>query len=169
MASAPLTAVPVDQERFAELEQIIEHGLGTFVDVGRALYEIQQRRLYRAVGYTTFADYVARRWDISSAHAYRQIDASKVIDILSPTGEMPLPANEAQARELAPFVNDPEAVRAIWRETVEDGGGRITAKSIRQHISVRRPGGHARREPSARAAHAITCPACGHEWQGTKL
>src|SRR5207344_215462 len=109
---------PVDQGRLSELEQVIEHGLGTFVDVGRALLEIQQQRLYRMAGHPTFADYVAKRWDLSTAHAYRQIEASKVVDILSPIGEMPLPANEAQARELAPLVDDPDAVRAVWAETV---------------------------------------------------
>ena len=59
MADEPMSlTVPGDRERFAELERIIEHGLGTFVEVGRALLEIQQRRLYRAAGHRTFADYV---------------------------------------------------------------------------------------------------------------
>ena len=76
MADEPMSlTVPGDRERFAELERIIEHGLGTFVEVGRALPEIQGRRLYRAAGHRTFADYVAKRWDLLSAHAYRQIEA----------------------------------------------------------------------------------------------
>jgi hypothetical protein len=163
--------MPVDRERFAELEQIIEHGLGTFVEVGRALLEIQQRRLYRAAGHRTFADYVAKRWDLSSAHAYRQIDASKVVDILSPTGEMPLPANEAQARELAPLVHNPEAVRAIWMETIEHGNGRVTARAIRERVSATRGGDNAARTAThARmsADHSLTCPACGHTWSGER-
>jgi hypothetical protein len=158
---------PVDQGRFSELEQVIEHGLGTFVDVGRALLEIQQHRLYRAAGYRTFADYVARRWDLSAAHAYRQIEASKVVDILSPIGEKPLPANEAQARELAPLVDDPDAVRAVWAETVHDGDGHITARSIREHVNARQPAGGATGLKVARALvlnDVATCPACGHQW-----
>jgi hypothetical protein len=160
-------ARPVERQRFAELEQVIEHGLGTFVDVGRALLEIQGRRLYRGAGHRTFADYVARRWDLSPSHAYRQIEASKIVDILSPIGEIPLPSNEAQARELTPLVHDPEAVRAVWSETVQDGDGRVTARAIKAHVAARRP------PSSARAVKAdaepaddgpTVCPACGHAW-----
>jgi hypothetical protein len=159
--------VPIDPERFDELERVIERGLGTFVEVGRALLEIQRRRLYRAAGYETFAEYVEKRWDLSSAHAYRQIEASKVVDILSPIGEMPLPANEAQARELAPLVDDPDAVRAVWAETVQDGDGRITARLVREHVTARRPSAHTRKPMAARGlvVSAMTiCPACGHQW-----
>jgi hypothetical protein len=163
-AAAP--AITVDGGRFAELEQVIERGLGTFVDVGRALLEIQERRLYRTAGHRTFAQYVARRWDLSKAHAYRQIEASKVVDILSPIGDMPLPANEAQARELAPLMHDPDAVRAVWAETVEQSAGHATARSIREHVAARRPrSGPAKAAPRPRsAASRITCPACGHQW-----
>jgi hypothetical protein len=156
--------VPADRERFAELEQIIERGLGTFVEVGRALLEIQQRRLYRGAGHRTFADYVAKRWDLSSAHAYRQIEASKVVDILSPIGEVPLPANEAQARELAPLVNDPEAVRAVWIETIQEGEGRVTARAVRERVSARRPQAHVRHGAHSHEHPARVCPNCGHEW-----
>jgi hypothetical protein len=158
---------PVDQQRFAELERVIERGFGTFVEVGRALLEIQERRLYRGAGHRTFADYVSKRWDLSIAHAYRQIDASKVVDILSPIGEIPLPANEAQARELAPLVGDPEAVRAVWSEAIEYGDGRITARAIRERVTARHP---RRRSTDVSQVHgrpvggSTTCPACGHTW-----
>ena len=132
-------SIPLDEERFAELERVIECGLGMFVDVGRALLEIQQGRLYRPAGHRTFADYVVRRWDLSGTHAYRQIEAAKVVAILSPIEKMPLPANEAQARELAPLVDDPEAVRAVWAETVRRGEGRVTARAIRARGIARHP------------------------------
>jgi hypothetical protein len=164
MEEAPIAlTVPAARARLAALEQIIERGLGTFVDVGHALAEIQQRRLYRSADHRTFAEYVAKRWDLSSAHAYRQIEASKVVDILAPIGELPLPANEAQARELAPLVNDPEAVRAVWIETVQEGAGRVTARAVREHVSARRPRTHAPGGAHAPAAHI--CPNCGHEWR----
>lgn len=160
-------AIPVDQSRFAELELVIERGLGTFVDVGRALLEIQERRLYRAAGHRTFADYVAKRWDLSSAYAYRQIEASKIVDILSPIGATPLPANEAQARELTPLVDDPDAVREVWTETVQQGDGRITARAIRDRVTARRPRIR-EADPAIRPELAVTatniCPACGHQW-----
>jgi hypothetical protein len=71
-----------------ELEGIIGHGLGTFVEVGRALLEIQHRRLYLQAGHRSFAVYMSERWDLSESHAYRQIEAAKVINLLSPMGEL---------------------------------------------------------------------------------
>ena len=144
MAEKPFALlIPVDQGRLEELEHVIEHGLGTFVD------------------------YVGQRWDLSSTHAYRQIEAAKVVDILSPIGEMPLPANEAQARELAPLVDDPDAVRSVWAETVHDAEGRITARAIRAHVSARHPRTQPA-QPSLQSRPAVstvtTCPECGHEW-----
>jgi len=47
-----------------ELEEIIGHGLRTFIEVGRALLEIQHRRLYLEAGYRSFAVYVSERWDL---------------------------------------------------------------------------------------------------------
>ena len=73
-----------------------------------------------------------------------------MVDILSPIGELPLPANEAQARELAPLVDDPDAVRAVWAETVQDGDGRITARMVREHVTARHPDAHTRKPMAAR-------------------
>jgi hypothetical protein len=42
-AAAQLTAPAAD--RLAQLEEVIERGLATFVDVGRALAQIRQERL----------------------------------------------------------------------------------------------------------------------------
>jgi hypothetical protein len=164
MASEPVPeATEAERERFAELEAAIELGPGAFAEVGHALLEIQQRRLYRSAGHRTFAGYVSKRWDLSSAHAYRQIDASKVVDLLAPGGGLPLPANEAQARELAPLAHDPDAIRAVWTETVQQTGGRVTARAIRERVAARRD------DPRAHSAEAgerrvITCPHCGHTW-----
>jgi hypothetical protein len=161
-------ASSVDHERFADLELVIERGLGTFVDVGRALFEIQERRLYRTAGHRTFADYVAKRWDLSKTHAYRQIEASKIVDILSPIGDIPLPTNEAQARELAPLMDDPDAIRAVWTEAIESSSGHATARSIRERVAARRPrpraGTSGTRQSHAAGRDKSTCPACGHQW-----
>jgi hypothetical protein len=152
---------PHEERALDELEQIIARGLGTFVAVGHALIEIQSRRLYLKAGYRSFASYVSERWDLSETHAYRQIEAAKVIDMLSPIGGTSLPANEAQARELFPLAGDPEAVRTVWTETVEATGGRVTARAIRQRVAART--GRAPRVVRTRSGDH-TCPACGHSW-----
>ena len=108
-----------------------QRGLAHFCQVGRALLSIQETA-HRAADMRRSRS-TSRSAGPILAHAYRQIEAAKVVDILSPIGELPLPANEAQARELAPLVDDPDAVRAVWAETVQDGDGRITARMVREH------------------------------------
>jgi hypothetical protein len=145
-----------------ELERIIGHGLGTFVEVGRALLEIQHRRLYLQAGYRTFAVYTSERWDLSESHAYRQIEAAKVIDVLSPTGESLLPANEAQARELAPLVGDPDTIRAVWSE-IAASGERVTARAIRAKVAAQLGRAQTTRSRSDSTTSHV-CPVCGHTW-----
>ena len=54
--------------RLAELETVIESGIRTFVDVGRALLEIRDSRLYRE-SYPTFDEYCRERWGFGRIRA----------------------------------------------------------------------------------------------------
>lgn len=114
----------VERGRLNELERAIERGLKTFVEVGRALTEVRDKRLYRAQ-FSTFEDYCAVRWDLVRQSAYRQIDAAKVFDnlaSLSPNGDKPaalLPLHEFQARALTRL--DPAAQREVWSNLTVDG------------------------------------------------
>ena len=99
---APKASVRVaDRRLLGVLETRIEQGMASFLHVGRALSEINDRRLYRLLGFATFTDYARGRWDMSRAHAYRQMDAAQVVDVLARGGVEILPANEAHARERA--------------------------------------------------------------------
>ena len=71
----------IEQTRIFELETIIETGLKTFVDVGNALAEIRDRKLYRD-GYKTFEDYCRDRWEFSKQRAYQLMNAAGVIGVL---------------------------------------------------------------------------------------
>lgn len=107
------TAVAV--ESLPELEARIERGLQTFVEVGTALLEIRDRRLYREGGHQTFEDYCQTRWGFSKTHANRLVGAASVVGTLTPIGVTP-PTNEAQARELALLVRQsPERAADVWR------------------------------------------------------
>lgn len=90
----------LETERLATLEAVIDHGLQTFIEVGNALLEIRNSRLYRA-GYGTFEDYCRQRWGMSKVHAYRLIDAAQVVANLESNQLVTLPASEAQARPLS--------------------------------------------------------------------
>lgn len=111
----------------AACEQVIERGLKTFAEVGTALLKIRDDRLYRA-SHGTFEDYCRERWQLSARHANRTIEAARVAEILGPIG--PSPANEAQARELAPLLGDPDRLRDTWRRAVESSGGKPTAADV---------------------------------------
>lgn len=115
-------------------EETVERGLSTFLDVGRALLAIRDQRLYRTT-HVTFDLYVEERWPgLGRSHAYRLLDAARVADAMSPIGDTP--ANEAQARELTPLLDQPERLRETWRQVNEQTGGKPTAAAIR---SVVRP------------------------------
>ena len=121
-----------ESNALTEHEAVIERGIQTFYEVGIALADIRDRKLYRAE-HGTFEDYCQQRWQMSKAHAYRMIDAAEVVSPIGDSG-LPLPANEGQARELGRV---PEAERAtVWAETVERTDGKLHAVSRRKEHFV---------------------------------
>ena len=122
-----------ESNALTEHEAVIERGIQTFYEVGIALADIRDRKLYRAE-HGTFEDYCQQRWQMSKAHAYRMIDAAEVVSPIGDSG-LPLPANEGQARELGRV---PEAERAtVWAETVERTDGKPTAAAVRETYEQR--------------------------------
>jgi hypothetical protein len=100
-------------DRLRELEEVVERGLATFVEVGRALQEIRDAQLYRAT------------------HAYRLIDAAEVKVALSPIGDI---RNEAQARELVPlWRKNPTDAEQVWR----DAGADTSARDLKTLVTRR--------------------------------
>src|SRR5215471_1333793 len=105
-----------ERSRLHELEAQVHRGLTSFLEVGRALQEIRDGRLYRAT-HTTFAAYCADRWDFSRQHVNRLIRSVGIVNSLEPIGSRP--ENEAQARVLAGVA--PEVRREVWRAASADG------------------------------------------------
>ncbi len=103
------------QDRLKHLESVLEKNQKSFRDVGRALKEIRDKRLYRADSFNRFEQYTKSRWDMGKSHAYRLIEAYEVIANLSPIGER-LPQNEAQARPLTRLSALDQ--RKFWREFI---------------------------------------------------
>jgi hypothetical protein len=124
--------IAIAEQSLIELEAVIDRGLGTFVEVGAALLTIRDERLYREA-YDSFEGYCLQRWGFKRAHAYRLIEAAETIQGMSPIGDTPPPANEAQARELARIPADTRA--QVWTAVVEEHGERVTAADIRRAVS----------------------------------
>lgn len=102
-----------EKTRFEQLEAIVERGVETFVEVGNALLEIRNLRLYRRE-FSTFEDYCRQRWQLSRRHAYELISAAEVVSNLCAMAHT-LPSNERQVRPLAKL--EPEQQREAWQLT----------------------------------------------------
>ncbi len=130
------TLSSIERVKLENFEETIQAGLKSFVDVGRALMEIRDGRLYRDT-HGTFEDYCQDRWQLKRAHAYRLIDSAEVVDNLSPIGDI-LPATESQARPLTRI--EPEQQAAVWQEAVHTAPqGKVTAKHVEEVVAKRKP------------------------------
>lgn len=122
------------QDRLTHLENIIASNQNRFYEIGKALKEIRDSRLYKLTLFETFEAYARSRWDIGRAQAYRLINAFSIIGNLSPIGDI-LPSNEAQLRPLGRF--DPIEQRNIWKDFLNTGMD-ITARNIKSFINERK-------------------------------
>ena len=125
---------PVAEGRsLEELEAVIERGLGTFIEVGSALLEVRNRKLYLQRGFDTFEAYCTRL-ELSRPRAYQLCDAAEINITLSTFVDngSPLPVREGHTRALLPLREEPEKLAAAWRKAVvtASGGKRLTAEHI---------------------------------------
>jgi hypothetical protein len=120
----------IEAADLARCEGVIARGLQTFIEVGEALAEIREKRLYRAT-FGTFEDYCREKWGIGASRARQIIGAAAVAGTLTSVTAV-TPANEAQLRPLAGLT--PEQQRAAWQRAVEDSDGKPTAKHVEQAV-----------------------------------
>ena len=122
-----LTVPEVDRK--AQLEATIERGMQTFVEVGLALMEIRDERLYRAE-FGTFEEYCNQRWGWGRNYTNKLIASAEVVENLGTIVPI-LPATESQARPLAAL--EPEQQREAWERVLETApNGKITAAIVTQ-------------------------------------
>lgn len=105
---------PTELQHLEELEKVVENGILTFVDVGLALMEIRDKRLYRQ-SFNTFEQYVRDRWNMSHQHAYRLIKAYGIVENLQ-VGDGTTPVSEREIRPLSRL--EPQQQREVWRAAV---------------------------------------------------
>lgn len=110
----------------ADCEAVIERGLNTFVEVGAALMEIRDSRLYRST-HGDFDTYCQDRWGFSRRRAGQMIEAAEV-------GTMVPTSNERQARALAPLKDDPEVMAEVMAEVAEEAD-KVTARAIGDKVA----------------------------------
>lgn len=119
--------------RLCELERIIQKGKDTFVEVGTALSEIRDSKIYRAT-FKTFEEYCEKRWAFNRDYASKMIMAAEVVGNLSTMVDKP--ANERQARPLAklPAEKQPEAWKKA-QDKAKDEGKPIAARHVESAVA----------------------------------
>jgi hypothetical protein len=129
-----------ESARLVELERKIETGMTTFVEVGNALMEIRDSKLYR-VEHKTFEAYCRDKWGMSRQVAYLQIESAKAAKNVNLSLQNP-PQNKTQLRPLSklPAAKQPEA----WAKAVEIADGnqptaRQVEQAVRETISPEKP------------------------------
>lgn len=129
----------IELDRLSLCESVIEKGLNTFVEVGNALFEIRNNKLYRDK-FTTFESYCRDRWNLKRQRAYELMDAAAVVNTLSEISDkneqdsqvsIIVPTKESHAAALSKV---PEEFRSeVWEKALEknqSSGKVITAKMI---------------------------------------
>jgi hypothetical protein len=118
-----------DDERLGELEKVIAKGQKTFVEVGLALVEIRDLRLFKRE-YSSFNEYCQKRWGWEQRYTRYVIAGAEAVKSL-PEGTRTLVNHETAARELAKAA--PEQ-RAGVVQAVVDSGRPVTAREIRRRL-----------------------------------
>ena len=106
---------PLTLQNTIDKEGIIEIGHKSFIEVGMALTQIRDAKLYRK-DYKTFEEYCKERWEFTANYAHRLIQSSAIIENLKsvPTGT--IPTSEAQTR---PFTHLEPEQQQVWQKAVE--------------------------------------------------
>lgn len=150
---AELTDVtPEERAEFRRLDKIVRKGVEAFMECGKALIEIQDKKLWRAGGSPTWEDYCCQVAGLSKSYAHRIIKATRVALELGtelPIGNSVAPISESQVR---PLLKLPEVEQKAlaWTTAVEKVAGRQpTAADVQEVVfEILHPEGTPEKPPS---------------------
>jgi hypothetical protein len=131
------TLSPAEAERLKDLENVIETGIKRVIQLGEALLEIRDSRLYRA-SHRRFEDYVKERFGFSRARSAQLIAHSSILQNLALSGCEIQPSSDDRVRYLAAV--DPADRSAVWELACQVAGGQPTSsqvKEVRDRLGVR--------------------------------
>lgn len=113
----PLSAA--EARELSRCEGVLRQSLRQALEVGQALRDIRDRRLYRQT-HRSFEGYCQDRWALSRRRAYQLIDAAVVAENVNPgTQDEEGIRTERQARVLASL--EPDEQREVWQAAVAAG------------------------------------------------
>jgi hypothetical protein len=92
---------------------------------------------HTALSYSSWAEYCAEEFDWGKSHAYRVLDAARIIDVVPQLGNG---TPEAVVREYLPVLrHQPEQLANLHREIKAEHGPKATAKQTREHVRSKLP------------------------------
>ena len=116
-----------EQTELSKLETVIKRGIRSFIEVGKALMDVRDKRLYRGA-FATFEEYCQRKWGIGDRRAKQLITGSRVAGEMAGTQVPMMPENEKQVRPLAGLT--PPQREQVWGQAVEEAGGQPPASRV---------------------------------------
>lgn len=127
-----------EQDLLEKKEAVIKRGKKAFVEVGTALAEIRDAKLYRQE-FKTFEEYCATKWDFSRKNAYMLIEAAEVLADL-PEEMSTIVDNCGQARALkAASPENRAAVLQAASDQAASEGRPMTAQDIKDQLDAANP------------------------------
>lgn len=115
-------------EELKRCEAIIERGLQAAYEVGLALKEIHDRKLYK-VRYKTFENYIRHRWGHNRNWGYGVMRAAEAANCIPRDTKQP---NYKQAHALSYAPAEDRA--RIWESLQEEHGDAVTADKVRDAV-----------------------------------
>ena len=141
-----------ESNRLKVLEKTIAQGQAVFVDVGLALAEIRDFKLYKS-DYKTFEQYCRARWRFTKQHAYRLIEAAPIAK------SHPRVTSERSARELAKV--DPSQREEVLEKAAQTGKITGDAIEIAANLLKHKPS-VTEKSPSKPAVEPERIPTCAN-------
>lgn len=157
--------------RLVELETTIERGQQTFIEVGLALAEIRESKLYRA-NFATFEEYCQIRWGWSASRSRKLISSAEAVASMKSGNTFPLVQNARQATELAK-IKDPQIRAQVWTQVNEFAAEietTVTAKLVKEAVEAEkqielRKSGNGVELPSPAEILAENKQSAGYRWR----
>jgi len=118
-----------ESKRLEELEKVIARGKQTFVEVGLALAEIRDLRLYKRE-YDSFREYCQKKWGWEKRYTNYVIAGAEAVKSLPEKVGTAVPTLAA-ARELARI---PAEQRAQIVQAIAAEGQPVTAPAVKRHL-----------------------------------
>jgi hypothetical protein len=150
-----------------ELEDKVRRGLASFVEVGKSLQLIEDKRGYILRGYKDFAAYCEGEFHFSLRQGQRlMLAAQTAVKVEKAIGEAP--RNEASARVLNPIATEPKLLERVKKELEKKklNVATATAEVLQEVVDKVRPKTESMfaeerpKPPAVIAGLSDVCPVC---------